>query len=162
MDNSSQPKVLMRKENVDFGAIRWSADGNYIYYLSSNLWKVAVEDGTTQSLTTGMDILVYRFLPGQPWIYLTDIWPYETPSNDSPKYYSIWLLNSEDGTLRRLTTQEEDWVPYTHSPNGASLLVTRNGVDPHLFSLVDGSLTSVEERIGPGNIYIISGNRIIY
>jgi hypothetical protein len=103
-----------------------------------------------------MVVTGYGFLPGQPWLYLSAYRLYEAPSDDSPYHYDLWLLNSEDSTLRRLTPGEESWDVHTHSPEGANLFVTHGGLSPQRFSLVDGSITTVEGRIGIGDSYVFA------
>jgi hypothetical protein len=165
--DGSQPQIILSKEansqDLSILGIKWTSDGRSIYFLSSenvgyaslqfqNLWRVSIDDGTVQPITTGMKVGGFGFLPGQPWLYLTGLAVYDyAPGEDV--YYNTWLVNRDDGTLRRLTSPKEDWYVYTHTPDGANLLVLDQSRDLYLLSLADGSLTPRDEPIEPNYVY---------
>jgi Sec-independent protein translocase protein TatA len=167
--DSSEPKLVLSREagtqDLSILAPTWAPDGRSIYYLSSendgyaslqfqNLWRVSIEDGTVQPITTGMTVTGFDFLPGQPWLYLTALGMYDFALGEDV-YYNIWLVNSEDSTLRRLTAREENWYAFIDTPDGSNLLVADQTWQLQLFSLADGTLTPLDAQVDAS--YILYG-----
>ena len=164
-----EPKVVFDlddgESDISIFGIRWSPDGDSIYYLShgeqgglylhnqvQNLWRVSVADGATQRVTNDMVVAAYGFLLGQPWLYVSAIRLFEKLPDDNFVYH-LWLVNGNDGTLRRLTDGKEDLLAFDHTPEGTYLLSTDDTGQPQLFSLSDGSVTPLDERIGETYYY---------
>jgi Tol biopolymer transport system component len=126
--DEQQETIQLTPMDMYANSISWSPDGKQIVFRQTNdsLWLTDVASKEQKQLTPHMTTSGGRpvWIADSQWIAFTGLkwFEYETHSS-----YDLWLVNSQDGTLQRITLTNAGTLYPTWIPNSSKLLFLQDG-----------------------------------
>ena len=156
--DKTPPRHLLGQDFPIYG-LTWSADEQQIFFLSQeggrdtsqyhsvqNLWSISLATGERTQLTRDMRVQSYGVSPDNQWLFIAGHHLYERSQENYSR--DLWFLSMDGKDLRRITANQGDLAVSGWSPDGTRLIVWRAEADPILYSLENGTATTLNFDLG--------------